>query len=257
MNACYDPAPAAALLADAWRHGRQIKELPADCRPATLAEGYDLQDSVTAAMDDPPAGWKLGVGSPAGMRAGGLDRPLVGRLLRSRCHRSGDTVRLPDAAPTTVEFEIAFVLGRDVEPGQASAQPLDAVASAHAAFELVLSRFVDRRAVGWPSFVGDSVGFGAFVLGDEVALDAIDRVIETVRIDVDGIEQAQGLSADQLSYPIVSLGHLFDHARERGVTLRRGDIVTAGAVGKPFDVAARGVMLTARYASGEVQARLA
>lgn len=256
MATPYDPAPAAALLADAWRQGRQLRELPADCRPATLAQGYDVQDRFMAAMDDPPAGWKLGVGSPAGMRAAGLQRPLVGRLLRSRCHRGGATVRLSNPAPATVEFEIAFVLGRDVAPGQAPERALDAVASTHTAFELVLSRFVDRRAVGWPSFTADGVGFDAFVLGEEIDPGDIDRVIETVGIAVDGEDKARGLQGDDLSYSIVALGHLFDHARERGVTLRQGEIVTAGAVGKPFDVDRRGVTLAARYAGGELRAEL-
>jgi 2-keto-4-pentenoate hydratase len=256
LQTAYDPAPAAALLADAWRHGKQLRELPADCRPATLQQGYDLQDSLFAAMGGPLAGWKLGVGSPAAMRAGGLDRPLVGRLLQSRCWRDGETVQLSNGAPVTVEFEIALVLGRDIAPGQAPDDPMEAVAGVHTAFELVLSRFVDRRAVGWPSFAGDSVGFDAFVLGQAITLADIDRVIETVRVEVDGVEHARGLAGDDLSYPSVALRYLFDHARERGVTLRRGEIVSAGTVAKPFDVAARGVTLTARYHGGELRAHL-
>lgn len=35
-------------------------------------------------------------------------------------------------------------------------------------FEELLSRFADRRAVGWPSFVGDSVGFEALIIGNSI-----------------------------------------------------------------------------------------
>ncbi|ARP94493.1 2-keto-4-pentenoate hydratase [Bordetella genomosp. 13] len=258
MNTTYDPTAAAELLASAWHHGASLQELPAECRPATLAQGYALQDRLIAVMGTPTAGWKLGMGSPNMMRAANLQRPLVGRLLQSRCHPAGATLRLAQPnAPVTVEFEIAFVMGRDVAPGEAPSDVLDAVAATHVAFELVQSRFLDRRTVGIPSFVGDTVGFGAFVLGAEIAPARIDEVIASARVDVDGVEHAQGQSGDDLPHPIVSLGYLFDHARERGITLRQGEIVTAGAVARPFDVAqGSGVALRARYADGELRATL-
>ena len=39
-NAMFDATPAAAALADAWRTGRLLTELPAPI-PCTLTEGYD------------------------------------------------------------------------------------------------------------------------------------------------------------------------------------------------------------------------
>ena len=45
-NAMFDAAPAAAALAEAWRTGRLLTELPAPIRPRTLAEGYDVQDQL-------------------------------------------------------------------------------------------------------------------------------------------------------------------------------------------------------------------
>lgn len=215
-------------------------------RPRTLAEGYDIQDALVAEMGG-VAGWKLGVGSAAGMRAGGLDRPLAGRVLQGYMCRKGDTVRLPNAAPATVEFEVAFVLGQDIAPTDRLADPLKAVAEMRVTFELVMSRFVNRRAVGWPSFVADSVGFGTLVVGDTIS--DIEGVASGVVIDVDGQEVARGLTGDDATYPVTAFDYLIQHARERGATLKRGEIATLGAVGKPFDLARSG-RVTARYPGG-------
>lgn len=238
------PEPAAALLADCWRDGRQIAALSPEDRPQTLADGYAMQDAFVQKVGQPVAGWKLGVGSRAGMRAGGLEHPLAGRVLAHRVFRNGDRVRLPHAAAVTVEFEIAFVLGRDIAPGDTPGDSLSAVERMHTTFELVLSRFVDRRAVGWPSFVGDNVGFEALVVGDTI--DDIEAVAGSVVVEVDGKEMARGLTGDDAVYPLSAFGHLIDHARSRGLTLKRGEIATLGAVAKPFDLA-HGARIVARY----------
>lgn len=237
----FDPAPAAALLAQAWREGRQLQALPPDVRPADLRQGYAVQDAFINARiadtGDREAGWKLGVGSAAAMRAGGLDRPLIGRVLDRHRYPAGATVPIACRAPVTVEFEIAFVLGRDIAPGAAPADPMRAVASTHIAFELVLSRFIDRRAVGWPSFVGDNVGFEASILGPQIDAADIARGVATVAVYADGKHMGGGLSGDQGVDPMQALRFLFDHACDYGITLRAGDVVTAGAVARAFDIA--------------------
>jgi 2-keto-4-pentenoate hydratase len=253
MSEPFDPAPAASLLAAHWRNGTQLTELPPEIRPRTLHEGYDVQDRLILEMGEEVSGWKLGVGSPLAMRKGGLDRPLVGRILASRCYRSGDTVRLPNQAPVTVEFEIAFILGRDIQPDSPPVSPMDAVSTTHPAFELVLSRFVDRRAVGWPSFVGDSVGFEASVIGDAIDAADIDEVIRTVTVTANGKEMARGLSGDDLTDPVKSLDYLIAHARERGLTLKRGEIVSTGAIAKPFDLAGARAEIVARFLGSELR----
>jgi 2-keto-4-pentenoate hydratase len=251
----FDPAPAASQLAAAWRAGRQLTELPEAMRPRTLTEGYDLQEAFIASMGD-AAGWKLGVGSPAAMRGAGLERPLVGRVLASRLHRAGEAVKMPSRAPVTVEFEVAFVLARDIAPGETLHSPLDAVSAAHVTFELVLSRFANRRAVGWPSFAGDSVGFEALVVGSPIDLARVDAVAASAVVSVDGVATARGLAGDEFTDPVRSLGYLLEHAAERGVTLARGQIVTTGAAAKPFDLAGRDAEVAARYLDAELRFRI-
>jgi 2-keto-4-pentenoate hydratase len=256
----FDPAPAAALLTQAWREGRQLSEIPADIRPRNLGEGYALQDAFikayTAQTGDREAGWKLGVGSVAAMQAAGTERPLVGRVLSGHRYDTGATVSILCQAPITVEFEIAFVLGRDIAPGAAPADPMQAVASTHIAFELVLSRFINRRAVGWPSFVGDSVGFEASILGPQIDPAAINRGLASVAVQANGKEMSGPLTGDDAIDPVQMLRHLFDHACYYGLTLRAGDVVTTGAVAKPFDIQPGATDLSAQFLGKTLTARV-
>lgn len=252
----FDPDPAARLLAEAWHSGYQLSELPTDIRPHSLSEGYAVQERLIADAGDTLAGWKLGVGSPKAMRGAGLSRPLVGGLLKSRCYESGGVVALAGTAPVTVEFEIAFTLARDISPRSAPAVVQDTVSSIFVTFELVLSRFTDRRSVGWPSFVADNVGFEALVIGKQLARDQMDEVVRSVVVSVDGEEKARAMAGDDLAYPWEALQALIDHAGERGITLRGGQIVSTGAIAKPFDISGRGSDISAHFSGGQLAVRI-
>jgi len=255
MGERFDPAPAAALLAEAWRSGRQIAELPAEIRPRSLSEGYDVQDRLIELLGEEVVGWKLGVGSPKAKRQAKLERAIAGRVLASNCHRAGGTVRLANRAPATVEFEIAFVLARDVEPDAPPIAPLDAVADAHVACELVLARFVDRRAVGWPSFAADDAGFAALVVGEPVDPAQVDVIVRSVVVSADGEEMGRRVGDEDMIDPLAALGEMLAHARERRITLRRGAIISTGTLSQPFDIAGPSTEIAARYLASELRFR--
>ncbi len=256
MSGLFDPAPAAAMLAEAWRSGALLSELPATLRPQTLAQGYDIQDRLVAVLDRPVVGWKLGVGSAVQKRQSGVGRSIAGRVLGSHLYHGVDTVPLPNAAPVTVEFEIAFVLGRDIRPDESESRAMDAVAEVRVAFELVLSRFTDRRAVGWPSFAADNAGFQALILGDRIDADQVPDLVRSLAVSVDGREAARSLSGEDATDPEAALADLVLTARERGMVLPRGSIVSTGTVSKPFNVTADSAEISARFLGTELGFRM-
>lgn len=229
----FDPAAAAKLLADAMRSGSRLKELPESARPATIAHGYDIQESVARTADT--FGWKLGLGSANAMRGAKLDRPLIGRMFKGRLYDNGAEVPAPAGAKALIEIEIAFTLGRDVAPTDKLANPLDAVANAHLVSEIVLSRFLDRTVVGLPSFTADSVGFHGLVVGADVETADIGALTRSLTVTLDGKPATSIATGDDAIDPITMLAVLITHARERGQTLRKGEIITTGTLSKPFD----------------------
>lgn len=234
---------AAAWMTDLWRSGRQATALPADLRPATIADGYDIQDRFIAGLGLPIAGWKLGVGSPRQRAETGAGGSIAGRIFAAKCHQPGDTIALPDLAPVTVEFEIAYVLGRDILPGEPAIDPMTAVAEARVTFELVRSRFTDRRAVGWPSFAADNAAFEALVIG--ATIDGTSLAASAVVL-VDGEERARALTGEDATDPVQAYVDFVATARRRDMILPKGSIISTGTVTRPFNIegAAR---IEARY----------
>jgi 2-keto-4-pentenoate hydratase len=247
----FDPSISAELLARALNEGTQVTELPGAGRPADLAQGYDVQDRVAAISKDRPAGWKLGLGSTNAMRGANLTRPVIGRVFASRLKRNGETVRLPYSRPILVEIEIAVVLSRDISPSDRVA-PRDCFETAHIVSELVQSRFVDRRVVGLPSFVGDSVGFAALVVGHPVDVGRLPEIVNSIVVSLDGKEASRAATGDDAIDPLEMLEHLMAHARERDITLRKGEVVTTGTLTRPFDIVAANGMVSVRAAGIEL-----
>lgn len=252
----FDPTATASVLAQAWRSGDLLAALPTGNKPATLEQGYDAQDQLFQLASGTRAGWKLGVGSPAAMRAANLARPLVGQLERARLHTSGVQLSLPAYTPVTIECEIAFVLDRDLPPLPGRTVEAADIRSTCVTFEVVRSRFVDRKTVGWPSFAADNVGFEALVVGQTVCqgLDAevMRQLAENVVVYLNGEPRAKGLFGDTATDPLNSLAALYEHAAERGETLLAGDIITTGAMCEPFDLSGTGHRLAARYFDNEL-----
>ncbi|HWK46940.1 MAG TPA: fumarylacetoacetate hydrolase family protein [Stellaceae bacterium] len=225
---------AASYLAELWRSGRQVTALPPELRPSSLEEGYDIQDRLVAALGERVVGWKLGVGSRKGKIDSKVGRAIAGRVLASRCVRTGETVRLPDRAPVTVEFEIAYVLARDIPPGDRLGDPLDAIAEIRTTVELVRARFVDRRSVGWPSFAADNAGFEALIVGEVVDPARLADIAPSTQVLVDGHERARALTGDDVTDVETAFTDFVALARERGMMLPKGSIISTGTVSKPF-----------------------
>jgi 2-keto-4-pentenoate hydratase len=257
-DAAFNPAPAAQALAALWRSGAQCRELPPELRPATVAQGYDVQDQLVIALGDHVVGWKLGVGSTAQKRASGIGRSIAGHILASRLFGARDSVTVPDSAPVTIEFEIDYVLARDVLPTEPAFDVLDAVSEVRVAFELVRSRFVDRRAVGWPSFAADNAAFHALVLGPTIDHDDLRELVSTLSIERDGVEVVRALIGDDITDPQAALADLVATARERGMALPKGSIVSTGTQSRPFDIAgSSGASIRARFLGNELSFRIA
>ena len=240
----------------AWRSGELLTLLPAELKPATLDQGYDAQDELFKLAGGTQAGWKLGVGSPAAMRAAKLSRPLVGQLERARLHESGIHLQLPADTPVTIECEIAFVLDRDLPPVIGRTVNPEDIRSTCVTFEVVRSRFTDRKTVGWPSFAADNVGFEALVVGKSICegidLHAMRELVETAVVNLDGVPRAKGLFGETATDPLSSLAALYQHAAERGVTLRAGHLASTGAMCEPFDIKGPGHVLSVSYFNNEL-----
>lgn len=81
-------------------------------------------------------GWKLGFGSPAGLKNLEIDAPLVGYLLAERVLQNNATVDISNWTKPVGETEIALYFGRDVPPGSNQRFVMDSVGAIGPAIEL-------------------------------------------------------------------------------------------------------------------------
>ncbi len=252
----FDPRPAARLLAEAWRSGNPIDVLPDGIRPGDVNEGYDIQDLFMAEIAKPVIGWKLGLGSAPQKMQTGVGRAIAGRILGSHLFKHGDAIPVPAIGAAVIEFEIGFILGRDIRPEEGTFPVMDAVAEVCVTYEIVLSRFKDRLAAGWPSFAADNGAFHALVLGPKVEPARLGFLAQTLSVSANGEAMAGAIIGDLATDPTASFADLIAVAKERKMVLPKGSIISTGTLSKPFPASGPQTVLRAEFMGQELACTL-
>jgi 2-keto-4-pentenoate hydratase len=235
-------AKAAEILWDSWQRGRQIRELPADCRPRDRAEGYAIQAEVGRASGLGAVGWKIAATSVAGQRHIGVDAPLAGRLLSARVLKSGARVSLDGNLMRVAEAEFAFRMANALPPrGEPYTvdEVVAAIGSIHPALEMPDSRFEDFARVGAPQLIADNACACWVIVGPAAAIDWRDADLanHAVAAQRNGLEVEHGRGANVLGDPRQALTWIANELRTYADGLRRGDIVITGTCVKPVALA--------------------
>jgi 2-keto-4-pentenoate hydratase len=257
-----DAGAASDLLVSAWFNGVRIDALPADVRPTSRAEGYEVQALVERRSAFPLFGWKIAATSKAGQTHIAVDGPLAGRLLRERVRHSGDSVpygRHPQMRVAEAEF--AFRMGRTLAPrsGDYSVdEAMAAVASLHPSIELPDSRFDDVTKAGAAQLIADNACAHYFVFGPEAPAiwRSTDLVEHTVQGTVVGKRQREGRGANVLGDPRVALAWLVNELSTLNIPLEAGQVVTTGTCLVPLEIAEGDEVRMDFGALGTVAARI-
>ncbi len=138
----------------------QVRGLPGELMPKTIAHAYDIQDATHRFAGWPIGVLKVGCTSEVAQQFLGIPHPIGGRIPTEGVFESGSTVPKDFlASEPLLECEIAMRVGTDGS--------VDAVAPA---IELVNARYSDTSQVSGIGLIADnSVGCGA-VLGAPIAI---------------------------------------------------------------------------------------
>jgi 2-keto-4-pentenoate hydratase len=228
---------AAAVLLSARRDRTLLADLPADLRPTTIAEAYAIQDASVRRHGE-VRGWKVG---PA--RNGDEPRcsPLTASVLVSPASVPGTRL-----VPLELELEVAATLAADLAPRGRAYSVEDvaaAIGSLHLAFELIGSRFEDRRRVSPLTAVADQQSNAGVVIGPgltawrELDLSTVDL---TLALDGEQVGAARGGASTAALLDLVTW--LANHAAARGAGLRSGEVIITGARLGPRPVPSAGLI---------------
>lgn len=224
----------AQSLAKAWRAGLLLEDLPDNARPHTQAQAYAIQHRLLQELGDQSAGWKVAGASRQAMAAHPM--PMFGFLRKSCLHDNGPLMAMPATGVFTLELEIALRFARTVEPADTAFEP-EMVDAAFLAFEVVRSRFRDRKAVDRWSLLADDVGFHAFVQGDFLpgALQS-ELVSSPATVHNGNALCGPPLSGDERVDVRHALQLFWDHAAQHRLTVPAGSVLTTGMVARAVDV---------------------
>lgn len=176
-------------------------------------------------------GIKLGFTSKAKQQQMGVDDVIVGQLTDAMRVDDGGTLDLGRFIHPRVEPEIAFRLGRDVDPDDPSEDVASAVDAVAPALEVIDSRY-EGFSFGLPGVIADNTSAAAYAVGPWVRFGGArepDLSNTGVALTLDDARLAVGSTAAILGHPLRVLPELLAMARRHGFELTAGFIVLAGA----------------------------
>jgi 2-keto-4-pentenoate hydratase len=227
---------AAETLVAARRDGIALAELAPDMRPATMAEGYRIQNRVRTlwcdTAGDRVAGWKIGATAAPVQDKFGVKEPFAGPFFGKTVFASPAQMPAVRLHHRAIESEFAFRFGRAVTPQSAPfdrAALVSAVDAVVPAFEIVSPRFTDLLFGRAPTAVADCALNAAFVFGTPYTnWQQLDLPKHTVRLTVNGKPVAEGTGAAVLGDPMTVLVWAANHLSQQGITIEAGQIISTG-----------------------------
>lgn len=230
---------AAVALAEVRLTQTPVPELPVDCRPASIEDGYAVQARLNALLSErglgAPVGYKIGCTTKTLQAYLKIDHPSSGVIFDSLLKQRHGRFERAELCNPGVECEIAVTLGRDLDQGDVDLKrAANAVATAHASIELVDARWSDYANVSTPTLVADNFFGAGCVIGPAVEIDPIRLESLHSRIAVDGEEIGSGVGGDILGHPLNALAWLAKRQADACRPLRAGDVVTLGSMVNPF-----------------------
>lgn len=230
---------AARFIATARRSRAPLAALPADCIPASEAEGYQVQRALHDLMRPQVGslvGYKIGCTSKVMQEYLEIPHPCGGGVFEKGVHDSGVKLAASDFVRVGVECEIAVKLARDLSPAE---QPFtaewmgEAVEAYYPAIEIVDDRYVKWETLGAPTLVADDFFAAGCVLGRAVDRNSAPDLLKvTGRAIINGKDAGRGTGADVLGHPHNALAWLANHLASEGRGLHAGQIVLTGSLVK-------------------------
>jgi 2-oxo-3-hexenedioate decarboxylase len=219
----------AARLDDAARAASPIPQLAAEAGLDADA-AYAVQAALVErrlARGERLVGLKMGLTSRAKMAQVGVDEVIWGRLTDAMRVPDGGMVDVGAYIHPRVEPEVAFLLARDIEPGEPLASFADAVRAVAPAIELIDSRYANFQFT-LPDVIADNTSAGAFVIGP---WQPVPTGLENlgVLLEVDGRVAQVGSTAAILGDPRRAFAEGVRLAGRHGVRLAEGWVFLAGA----------------------------
>ncbi|WP_431933929.1 2-keto-4-pentenoate hydratase [Nonomuraea jabiensis] len=249
----------AARLDDAVLNATAIRQLTSDVE-LTLEEAYAVQRAgvaLRAERADYPVGVKLGFTSKAKAAQMGISDVILGTITKSMQVEDGGSLDCAHLIHPRIEPEVAFRLGRDVDPDDPTSDyPLNATTEVAPAVEVIDSRY-RNFTFSLQDVVADNASAAGFAVGPWRALHEVrdDLANAAVALEIDGQVAETGSTAAILGDPLRALTAVKRLARRHRLALSAGTIILAGAATAAAPLQAGSVIRATVAGLGQVAMR--
>jgi 2-keto-4-pentenoate hydratase len=222
-------------------NSRREDFLPTKNKDGTLTsldDAYDIQDELYKIFQEetdvgPISGYKIALTSDVMQKLCGVKSPVFGKTFTKQIYKSPHTIRSENYIRLGLEFEVAFELKQDI-PFLGTPLTIETIGeyieSCMPSFEIIDDRNADYNTLDAASILMDRCWCAGIVLGAPVAdWSSLDLAHLSATHYRNGVLSASSITGDALGHPLEGLVAIVNHERQRGNTLKKGDIFITGS----------------------------
>ncbi|WP_404328515.1 2-keto-4-pentenoate hydratase [Mesobacillus maritimus] len=231
---------AASRLLEAEETKNVIEPLTVSYPGITVDEAYYTQlELIRRKVDNGGiiVGKKIGATSKAIQNMFGVNQPDYGHLLADMMYVEGETIPLDHFIQPKVEFEIAFILKKDLKgPHVSILDVVEATDYIVPAIEVIDSRIADWKIKFEDTVADNGSSAAAMIGGKPTKLEGIDLKHIGMVAYRNGEMIDSGAGAAVLGSPLRSVAWLANSLGKYDVALKAGEIVLSGALTSAIEV---------------------
>jgi 2-keto-4-pentenoate hydratase len=222
---------AARFLIGLRRAGSRPVSMPTEFAPQSEADAYRVQRAVAVELGDRGGYWKVAMAN--------ADRGTCAPVLAASVQATGSRFDSPISDRPGIEPEIAFRLKRALPPlgpGEryTRQQVIAAIGNAHAAIEIVVSRFQHHNTTSPLDRLADKISNAGLILGPACEQW---QALEYTRLPLElTITQAKQVLLSHRAHgghplrdPLLPMIWLANHLSALGTGMQADDVVTTGS----------------------------
>ncbi len=198
-----------------------------------LYDAYQVQKIKVENSGKSIIGYKAGLTSKAGQAKFGVSEPVAGVLFQDGLSHSRQAYQLNDYKKLMLETEIGFVINSDLEHTLSKPQHLYKLIEAVVpVIELPNLDYPDISTVTGHELIETNVASNHVLVGAKISIGDININQIQTQLSRNGQILIKGKATDAMGDQMVALHWLVNTLIKSGYSLKEGDILITGALGK-------------------------
>jgi 2-keto-4-pentenoate hydratase len=235
-----DIQKAATALMEAENEKKPIAPFTSSTEEISVDDAYKIQLFQIRHKVENGAeivGKKIGLTSKAMQEMLNVTQPDYGHILNDMIYRDGESISLDKFIQPRIEFEIAFVLKKDLKgPGVTMNDVIEATDYVVPALEIIDSRIEDWQ-IKFEDTVADNGSSAGAIIGSTTAkLNDLDLAAVRMTATRNGEFLDSAFGSAVMGHPAEAVAWLANALGSYGISLNAGEVILSGALSKAISI---------------------